>query len=81
MRFPYEERIVLASALDAPIRLDSGRTVPLESFLILEEKRPVRELLRHNQRRMVTVSGTVLLEPSAVLTVTPTESIEAASGT
>jgi len=57
VRFPYEERIVLASALDSPIRLPSGRTVPLESFLILEEKRPVRELLRHNQRRMVTVSA------------------------
>jgi HAE1 family hydrophobic/amphiphilic exporter-1 len=59
VRFPYEERIQLAGALDAPIRLASGRSVPLRAFLKVEEHRPVRELVRHNQRRMVTVSGSV----------------------
>lgn len=59
VRFPYEERIQLAGALDAPIRLATGRSVPLRSFLDVEERRPVRELIRHNQRRMVTVSGSV----------------------
>jgi HAE1 family hydrophobic/amphiphilic exporter-1 len=59
VRFPREERIDLAGALASPVRLPGGQTVPLRSFLVLQEERPVRELLRRNQRRMVTISGEV----------------------
>jgi HAE1 family hydrophobic/amphiphilic exporter-1 len=59
VRFPRDERLDLAGALDSPVRLPGGRTVPLRSFLILSEERPVRELLRRNQRRMVAVSAEV----------------------
>ena len=59
VRFPREERIDLAGALASPVQLPGGQTVPLRSFLVLREERPVRELLRHNQRRMVTISAEV----------------------
>ena len=36
-----------------------GKTVPLRTFIELSEERPVRELVRRNQRRMVTVSAEV----------------------
>jgi HAE1 family hydrophobic/amphiphilic exporter-1 len=57
VRLPQEMRLDLAGALRSPIELPGGRSVPLGSFLSLEEERPVRELLRSNQRRMVTLSG------------------------
>jgi HAE1 family hydrophobic/amphiphilic exporter-1 len=59
VRFPREERIDLAGALASPVQLPGGQTVPLRSFLVLQEERPVRELLRRNQRRMVTISAEV----------------------
>jgi multidrug efflux pump subunit AcrB len=34
--------------------------VPLRNFLTIDEERPVRELMRANQRRMVTISGQVV---------------------
>jgi HAE1 family hydrophobic/amphiphilic exporter-1 len=57
IRLPLDERRDLASALATSIRLDSGQTVPLSRFLILEEQKPVRELKRRNQQRWVTISG------------------------
>lgn len=59
VRFSYEERTELSAALDSPVQLPSGKSVPLRSFLKLEEQRPVRELLRHNQRRMVMINADV----------------------
>jgi len=59
VRFPRSERIDLNSALGAPVRLANGKTVPLSTFLRLSEERPVRELVRRNQRRMVTITGDV----------------------
>ncbi len=59
VRFPRDERYDLAGALSSPVRLNNGQTVPLRSFLVLTEERPVRELVRRNQRRMVTISGDV----------------------
>ena len=35
------------------------RTVPLRTFLDIREERPVRELVRRNQRRMVTITAEV----------------------
>jgi len=59
VRFPYEERLILNAALDSPVKLAGGRSVPLRSFLDIREERPVRELVRQNQRRMVTLGGDV----------------------
>jgi HAE1 family hydrophobic/amphiphilic exporter-1 len=59
VRYARDERIDLTSALDSPVRLANGQNVPLRSFLRLAEERPVRELVRHNQRRMVTITGDV----------------------
>jgi HAE1 family hydrophobic/amphiphilic exporter-1 len=39
------------------VELANGETVPLRNFIELAEERPVRELTRSNQRRMVTISG------------------------
>ncbi|MEJ2722378.1 MAG: efflux RND transporter permease subunit, partial [bacterium] len=57
VRIPREERRDLGIALDAPVELAQGETVPLRSFLDLSEESPVRELTRRNQRRMVTISA------------------------
>jgi HAE1 family hydrophobic/amphiphilic exporter-1 len=57
VRIPRGERRDLSGALNAPIRLDAGETVPLRTFVNLTEERPLRELTRRNQQRMVTVSA------------------------
>ena len=57
IRLPLDERRDLPTALGTSIRLDGGQTVPLSTFLTLEEQRPVRELKRRNQQRWVTISG------------------------
>jgi HAE1 family hydrophobic/amphiphilic exporter-1 len=43
--------------LNSPVELAGGETVPIRNFVTLAEERPVRELTRANQRRMVTISG------------------------
>ncbi|MBN2169695.1 MAG: efflux RND transporter permease subunit [Candidatus Krumholzibacteriota bacterium] len=57
VRLPYDERRNLTTALAAPMPVAGNRNVPLGSFLRFEEERPLRELLRRNQRRMVTITG------------------------
>ncbi len=57
VRLPQAMRLDLAGALRSPIEIAGGGSVPLGIFMSLEEERPVRELLRSNQRRMVTLSG------------------------
>ena len=59
VRFSHEQRIDLDEALASPVQAANGQTVPLRSFLRLDEERPVRELVRRNQRRMVTITGDV----------------------
>jgi len=59
VRLPRPERRDLARLLAAPVEVQGGATVPLGTFLDVEEERPVRELIRRNQRRMVTLSGDV----------------------
>jgi HAE1 family hydrophobic/amphiphilic exporter-1 len=60
VRFPRQERHELAGVLSSPITVTGGEMVPLKRFLSLSEERPVRELTRSNQRRMVTVAGDVV---------------------
>ncbi|UCH83639.1 MAG: efflux RND transporter permease subunit [Candidatus Latescibacterota bacterium] len=57
VRIPRQQRRDLALALDSPIEITTGETVPLRSFLDVTEEAPVRELTRRNQRRMVTISA------------------------
>ncbi len=57
VRFPLNERRNLQNVLNAPIELAGGESVPMRNFLQLAEERPVRELNRANQRRMVSISG------------------------
>jgi HAE1 family hydrophobic/amphiphilic exporter-1 len=57
VRFAPDTRRNLAAMLNSPIELAGGETVPIRRFLSLAEERPVRELSRDNQRRMVTISG------------------------
>lgn len=59
VRLPENLRRDLPTALGTPIEVSPGQTVPLRSFLEVREERPVRELVRRNQRRMVTISGNV----------------------
>jgi HAE1 family hydrophobic/amphiphilic exporter-1 len=59
VRFEEHQRRDLAAALSSPVQVAGGRTVPLHSFLDIREERPVRELVRRNQRRMVTLSGEI----------------------
>ena len=59
VRLPEDQRRDLPTALASPVEVAGGKTVPLRSFLRVNEERPVRELLRRNQRRMVTISGNV----------------------
>ncbi len=59
VRFPRDERRDLGKALQSPIPLANGQKVPLSHFVVLHEERPVRELVRRNQRRMVTISAEV----------------------
>ncbi len=57
VRLPRDKRRDLSEALNSPVAVGDGNTVPLRTFLDLHEERPVRELTRRNQRRMVTVSA------------------------
>lgn len=57
VRLPRDERRDLGSALSSPIALTGGETVPIGTFVSLAEERPLRELTRRDQRRMVTVSA------------------------
>ena len=57
VRIPRDERRDLSQALDAPIQLSGGGSVPLRSYLDIGEETPYRELTRRNQRRMVTISA------------------------
>jgi HAE1 family hydrophobic/amphiphilic exporter-1 len=59
VRLPRATRLDLGSALDTPVSLASGETVPLRSFIRVREERPVRELVRRDQRRMVSITGDV----------------------
>ncbi|MCB9465645.1 MAG: efflux RND transporter permease subunit [Candidatus Eisenbacteria bacterium] len=59
VRLPEETRRDLSSALATPVEVAEGRTLPLRTFVDLREEQPVRELIRKDQRRMVTISANV----------------------
>jgi HAE1 family hydrophobic/amphiphilic exporter-1 len=59
VRLPEAERRSLAAALGTPIEVAPGRLVRLGRFVSVSEETPVRELVRRDQRRMVTLTGEV----------------------
>jgi HAE1 family hydrophobic/amphiphilic exporter-1 len=60
VRLSVDARRDLAAALDAPISLPGGERAPLRAFVTTSEDRPVRELVRRDQRPMVSVTGEVV---------------------
>ncbi len=59
VRFAEVERKDLEAMLSTPIQVAGGRSVPFRSFIEMKEERPVRELVRRDQRRMIMVTGDV----------------------
>ncbi|MBU1948575.1 MAG: efflux RND transporter permease subunit [Candidatus Eisenbacteria bacterium] len=59
VRLPLDQRRDLDEVLASPVSVAEGKTVPIGSFILLSEDRPVREVVRHNQRRQITISGDV----------------------
>ncbi len=57
VRIAREERRDLNRGLNSPINLPGGEAVPLRSLVDIAEELPVRELIRRNQRSMVTISS------------------------
>ncbi|MBU0740720.1 efflux RND transporter permease subunit [bacterium] len=59
VRLPLDERRNLDGVLASPVDVGGGKTAPLSSFVTLAEGRPVREVVRLNQRRQITISGDI----------------------
>ncbi len=59
VRLPREERENLDEVLASPVTLPGGKTVTLATFVDQEVERPVREIVRRDQRRQITISGDV----------------------
>jgi len=59
VRLPRGERRDLAAVLASPVTVAPGKTVPLGAFVIQSEGRPVREVVRRDQRHQITLSGDV----------------------
>ena len=59
VRLPLKQRYDLPTVLASPVAVSEGRTVPLGSFVVQEMGTPVREIIRRDQRRQITLSGDV----------------------
>ncbi|MCG8460374.1 MAG: efflux RND transporter permease subunit, partial [Holophagales bacterium] len=59
VRLPLEERRDLDRVMAESIRTAGGESIPLGSLLEMHGERPFRELIRRNQRRMISISGNV----------------------
>ena len=59
VRLPLDERRDLDGVLSSPVSVGGGKTSPLSNFVDLSEGRPVREVVRRDQRRQITLSGDV----------------------
>ncbi len=55
VRLPRDERYDLPTVLASPVEV-GGRTVPLGSFVVQHLGTPVREIIRRDQRRQITLS-------------------------
>ncbi len=59
VRLPRDQRYNLTEVLASPVNLTDGKTVPLGTFIHQEIGQPVREIVRRDQRRQITISGDV----------------------
>jgi len=59
VRLARDERYDLPAILASPVAVGDGKTVPLGSFIIQTTGTPVREIVRRDQRRQITISGDV----------------------
>jgi len=59
VRLPIDQRYDLAGVLSSPVAVGEGKTVPLGSFVVQTIGTPVRELVRRDQRRQITIAGDV----------------------
>ncbi len=59
VRLPLDERQNLDEVLASPVTLPGGKTVTLGTFVTQRVERPVREIVRRDQRRQITISGDV----------------------
>lgn len=59
VRLPRDQRYDLAEVLASPVQLGGGKTVPLGSFILESRGVPVREVVRRDQRRQITLAGDV----------------------
>lgn len=57
VRIPRQERRDLSRAMQSTLLRANGETVPVHSLVNLSEEQPVRELMRQNQRPMVSISS------------------------
>jgi hydrophobic/amphiphilic exporter-1 (mainly G- bacteria), HAE1 family len=60
VRLPLKLRQNLDQVLASPVAVPGGKTVTLGTFINQSEGRPVREIVRHNQRRQISLSGDVV---------------------
>ena len=59
VRLPRADRYDLDKVLASPIQVAGGKTVPLGSFVVQTVEKPVREIVRRDQRRQITLSSDV----------------------
>ncbi len=59
VRLPRDQRYNLSTVLASPVTLAEGKTAPLGSFVVQTTGTPVREIVRRDQRRQITLSGDV----------------------
>ncbi len=59
VRLSREQSSDLVTVLSSPVMVAPGKTVPLGIFVDQSEGRPVREVVRNNQRRQITITADV----------------------
>ncbi len=59
VRLPLDQRHDLTTVLASPVAIGEGKTVPLGSFVFQTTGTPVREIVRRDQRRQITIAGDV----------------------
>jgi HAE1 family hydrophobic/amphiphilic exporter-1 len=59
VRLPLDLRYDLPTVLASPVAVGEGKTVPLGSFVVQATGTPVREIVRRDQRRQITIAGDV----------------------
>ncbi|MFT5232706.1 MAG: HAE1 family hydrophobic/amphiphilic exporter-1, partial [Candidatus Krumholzibacteriia bacterium] len=59
VRLPREQRYNLNTVLASPVAIGGGKTVPLGSFVKQSTGTPVREIVRRDQRRQISIAGDV----------------------